>query len=73
MLRDLKPENILLSNGVYKICDFGVSKRLSNKRMKNSTYVGTPLYMSLEILKSASYTSKCDIWALGCIFYEVFI
>lgn len=39
--------------------------------MKNQTVVGTPLYMSLEILKCEYYTSKCDIWALGFIFYEV--
>lgn len=33
--------------------------------------VGTPLYMPIEILKSENYTSKCDIWALGFIFYEL--
>jgi serine/threonine protein kinase len=33
--------------------------------------VGTPLYMSIEILKSLHYTSKCDIWALGIIFYQL--
>lgn len=33
--------------------------------------VGTPLYWPLQILKSLSYTSKCDIWAVGCIFYEM--
>jgi serine/threonine protein kinase len=38
---------------------------------KMKTTVGTPLYMSLEILKSLEYTSKCDIWALGFIFYEL--
>ena len=36
-----------------------------------TTMVGTPLYMSLEVLKGESYTSKCDIWALGTIFYEL--
>ena len=36
-----------------------------------ATCVGTPLYMSLEILKGEKYTSKCDIWALGFIFYEI--
>jgi serine/threonine protein kinase len=33
--------------------------------------VGTPLYMSAEILKGIAYTSKCDVWALGIIFYEL--
>lgn len=55
-----------------KICDFGFSKKSTNKRLKHKTIVGTPLYMSLEILKGQPYTSKCDIWALGFIFYEVF-
>ena len=35
------------------------------------TQVGTPLYNSIEILKSIKYTSKCDIWAVGFIFYEI--
>jgi serine/threonine protein kinase len=39
--------------------------------MKNASAVGTPLYWPLQILKSESYTSKCDIWAVGCIFYEM--
>jgi serine/threonine protein kinase len=56
-----------------KICDFGFSKKTSSKRIKHNTIVGTPLYMSLEILKGRPYTSKCDIWALGFIFYEVIV
>jgi serine/threonine protein kinase len=69
--RDLKPENILIKDGIFKICDFGFSKKINNMRLKNQTVVGTPLYMSIQILKSEYYTSKCDIWALGFIFYEV--
>jgi serine/threonine protein kinase len=33
--------------------------------------VGTPLYMSQELLKGEAYSSKCDIWAVGFIFYEL--
>lgn len=69
--RDLKPANILLSKGIIKIGDFGFAKKNTTKRMKNATSVGTPLYMSLEILRSEPYTSKCDIWATGFIFYEM--
>ena len=61
----------MIHNNAIKIGDFGFSKRLDNKRFKNGTVVGTPLYMSLQILKSEPYTGKCDIWALGLIFYEV--
>lgn len=60
-----------MNEGVLKICDFGFSKRLDTNKMKNRTVVGTPLYMSLQILKSEAYTGKCDIWALGFIFYEM--
>lgn len=41
-----------MSDGLLKICDFGFSKRLDTNKMKNKTVVGTPLYMSLQILKS---------------------
>lgn len=39
--------------------------------MRNASAVGTPLYWPLQILKSEGYTSKCDIWAVGFIFYEM--
>ena len=56
--------------GVLKLGDFGFAKQMGQNRMVH-TCVGTPLYMSLEILKGEDYTSKCDIWALGLIFYEM--
>ena len=48
--RDLKPANILLSKGVCKIADFGFAKK-NQKGMKIVSAVGTPLYMSIEVLK----------------------
>ena len=54
-----------------KIADFGFAKENVHRRMKNESCVGTPLYMSVEVLKGKPYTSKCDIWAIGCIFYEM--
>ena len=71
MHRDLKPENILIHQGVLKLADFGFSKKDRAKRMAAQTMVGTPMYMSIQILKGMPYSSKCDIWALGVIFYEV--
>ena len=57
---------------MVKIGDFGFAKK--GERGKNgelilSSVVGTPLYMSKEILEHESYTSKCDIWSIGFIFY----
>ena len=69
--RDLKLGNIMYAKGKYKIGDFGLAKKNKHVNMKNSSLVGTPLYMSPEILKSMNYTSKCDIWSLGIIFYEL--
>ena len=71
MHRDLKPENILLHQGQLKLADFGFSKKDRAKKMTAQTMVGTPLYMSYQILKGLPYSSKCDIWGLGSIFYEV--
>jgi serine/threonine protein kinase len=39
--------------------------------MKIASSVGTPLYMSVEVLKAVAYTSKCDVWGVGFIFYEM--
>ena len=33
--------------------------------------VGSPLYMSPQVLKGHTYNNKCDIWSLGLIFYEI--
>lgn len=70
-LRDIKPANILVAKGVIKIGDFGFAKRNVSRKMKTETSVGTPLYMSTEVLKGTPYTSKCDVWAVGVIFYEM--
>jgi len=61
--RDLKPANVLINkNGEVKIADFGVSTQLG--RAANST-VGTPLFMSPEVLDGAPYNASADIWSLG--------
>ncbi|KAF2281404.1 kinase-like protein [Westerdykella ornata] len=69
--RDLKPENIFLGEGnCVKLGDFGLSKIIQSHDFA-STYVGTPFYMSPEICKAETYTLYSDIWALGCIIYEM--
>ena len=69
--RDLKPENIFISdNYKIKIGDFGISKIL-NETNYAQTFAGTLLYMAPEMINGDKYTNKVDIWALGCIIYEL--
>lgn len=53
-----------------KLGDFGLSKLLGSHDFA-STYVGTPFYMSPEICAGEKYTLHSDIWAVGCIMYEL--
>ncbi|KAJ5887496.1 G2-specific protein kinase nimA [Penicillium taxi] len=69
--RDLKPENIFLGcDNTVKLGDFGLSKQMHSHDFA-STYVGTPFYMSPEICAAEKYTLRSDIWAVGCIMYEL--
>lgn len=73
--RDLKPENILYEteeeDSLLKIADFGVSKILNNPKELISTVIGSSSYVAPEVLKGFKYTSKCDIYAIGNIFYII--
>ncbi|XP_015792494.1 serine/threonine-protein kinase Nek8 [Tetranychus urticae] len=70
--RDLKTANIFMTKEkIFKIGDFGISKILGTHREGASTVVGTPHYISPEMCEGKSYDKKTDIWALGCILYEM--
>lgn len=69
--RDLKSLNIFLTKDErVKIGDLGVAKVLSQTNFAR-TFVGTPYYLSPEICEEKPYNEKSDVWALGCILYEM--
>ena len=70
--RDIKTENILLTHeGIAKLADFGVSTQLMHSFSKKITKIGTPFYMSPEVILQNKYDYKCDIWSLGITTIEM--
>jgi hypothetical protein len=70
--RDLKTQNIFLTKkGGIKLGDFGISTVLSGTMEMAKTAIGTPYYMSPELFENKPYDYKSDIWALGCVLYEM--
>ncbi|XP_055383104.1 serine/threonine-protein kinase Nek3 [Condylostylus longicornis] len=71
--RDIKPANIFLDKcGNVKLGDFGLARILKrNQQNFAESFVGSPYYMSPEIVKGRKYDKKSDMWAVGCLIYEM--
>ncbi|CAB4445937.1 unnamed protein product [Rhizophagus irregularis] len=74
--RDIKGANVLVDNkGGIKISDFGISKKVEDQIMatvSRPSLQGSVFWMAPEVVKQTSYTSKADIWSLGCLIIEMF-
>mmetsp|Transcript_113841 Transcript_113841/g.179166 ORF Transcript_113841/g.179166 Transcript_113841/m.179166 type:complete len:763 (-) Transcript_113841:42-2330(-) len=72
MHRDLKPANIFVAmDGSLKLGDLGLGRFFSSQTLEAFSKVGTPLYMSPEVLRGAGYDMRSDVWSLGCVLYEL--
>ncbi len=75
--RDIKPENILLHGGHAVVADFGIALAASRseggaRMTETGMSLGTPHYMSPEqAMGEREITPKTDIYALGCVLYEM--
>ncbi|KAM3146326.1 hypothetical protein pb186bvf_001671 [Paramecium bursaria] len=70
--RDIKPANLFMKGDLFKIADFGFACQADIKgKKKLDVCCGTPLYMAPQLLENMEYTSKCDIWSIGIIAYEL--
>ncbi|XP_030612816.1 serine/threonine-protein kinase MAK isoform X11 [Archocentrus centrarchus] len=71
--RDMKPENLLcMGPELVKIADFGLAREIRSKP-PYTDYVSTRWYRAPEVLlKSSSYSSPIDLWAVGCIMAELY-
>lgn len=70
--RDIKSQNILInSKGDIKIADFGFAVGLTKEHNKRHTVLGSPFWMSPELINKHPYGSKVDVWSTGVTAYEI--
>jgi serine/threonine-protein kinase len=73
--RDIKPENILLQDGHAVVADFGIAKAVTvaggESLTRTGMAIGTPQYMSPEQSTAETVDGRTDLYALGCVLYEM--
>ena len=68
--RDIKPRNILVGPGVTKVTDFGTARIVGASHTQTGTMLGTPAYMSPEMVRGLSTDPRGDLFSLGVVLYE---
>jgi serine/threonine protein kinase/tetratricopeptide (TPR) repeat protein len=73
--RDIKPENVLLSDGQALVADFGIARAIGAAGEESLTgtgvAIGTPSYMAPEQVSGGQVDGRTDVYALGCVLYEM--
>jgi tetratricopeptide (TPR) repeat protein len=75
--RDIKPENILMSEGLAIVADFGIARAITlaagddDRITQSGVSPGTPPYMSPEQASGQEVDGRSDVYALGCVLYEM--
>ena len=70
--RDIKGQNIFITKAnTLKLGDFGIARVLNKTQDKARTVVGTPYYLSPEIIENKPYSFKSDVWSMGVLLYEL--
>ena len=70
--RDVKPANVMVhEESIAKVCDFGIAKITSQSMTQTGVIMGTPSYMSPEMIKGETLTGASDQFALAIMAYEI--
>mmetsp|Transcript_4446 Transcript_4446/g.7584 ORF Transcript_4446/g.7584 Transcript_4446/m.7584 type:complete len:91 (-) Transcript_4446:223-495(-) len=70
--RDIKSHNILIDDSFHvKVCDFGLAKFTADLNKGSMQYAGTPTYMAPELFLKRSYDQSVDVYAYGCLLWEI--
>ncbi|KAL8270930.1 hypothetical protein Esti_005142 [Eimeria stiedai] len=70
--RDIKSQNIFIEKDQrLRLADFGISKALESTQALAKTFIGTPHYLSPELCEGSPYGPPSDMWAVGCVAFEM--